>query len=375
MMSTPDMSPPRRAATDHEPLWQVSTLPGTGTMVQKSPQIYPVVWPNDPYAAQIAPYLTWLVGSDYWTGSLGEYGIGKGSNMGVVMMPTPSPSQITDTDFNDMINTLVSNGTIASPSLDTNVVFFIPPTTTVTSMGETSCTFFGGYHSTTTGNPSLVYSVVTECLPDEGGSRFDTLTKAAAHELAEAASNPIYGKGYKGPQGLTEVGDLCNFGHSIAFDVPGDATNPPRRYTVQRLYSFAAAKLENTDPCLPVPFSRPFFGVTTKPTSVTVNVPKRPGPGLYPVETVLQPFAYGDVGALHWQVINSDVDIQPLQGVVMPGDDVHLTANVPGGTVAANQATILEVDFEVESEKAGTFTWPFFIDICPYMMDCSQTFN
>jgi hypothetical protein len=331
--------------------------------VQPAPEVYVVVWPNDPYAARIGPFVTWLLGSDFWTGALKEYGVGKGTNKGVIMMPADSPAQLTIADLYNLINKLVSSGSVPSPNVNTNIVFFVPASTNVTGGGQNSCTDFAGFHSLMPGTspmPSIAFSVVDECEPDAGGSIFDTITKAGAHEMAEAASDPIPGRGFLGPQQDTEIGDLCNFAQDISYDVPADAMNPARRYTVQRLYSFATAKLNNADPCLPVPYPRPFFNASTDPPVLSLTIPSPAPSAGFNLRTLLEPFAYGDVGAIHWGVISTPFSVEPFRGTVMPGDTVPLVIHIPSDVM---NNTIFEIDIQVESEKAGANTWPFFIDV------------
>jgi hypothetical protein len=363
----PDMALPHRLPTDHGPLWGLATGAGVGTMVQPAPEVYVVVWPNDTYATRIGPFVSWLLGSDFWTGALKEYGVGKGTNMGVITMPSPSPAQLTVADLNTIIKTLTSNGSVPSPNANTNIAFFIPGSTKVTAGGLTSCVDILGFHDYMAGPPDIVYSVINECVPEDG-TVFDTITKAGSHELGEAATDPIPGRGFIGPQTDTEVGDLCNFAQDISYDVAADAMNPARRYTVQRMYSFATAKLNNADPCLPVPYPRPFFNVTTKPAVLPLSVPSPAPTTPFTLETLLEPFAYGDVGAIHWAVIGSQFDVQPASGTVMPGDTVRLEITVPGNVPLSN---IYEIDIQVESEKAGSNTWPFFIDACPKVGPCN----
>jgi hypothetical protein len=370
VMTGPDMGLPHRLPTDHVALWQLDPSPGVGTLVQDAPQVYVVVWPNDPYASRIGPFVSWLLGSDFWTGTLKEYGVGKGTNMGIITMPDNSPAKLNIADIYNLISSLVTNGSVPSPGVNTNVAFFVPASTKVTGGGETSCVDFLGFHDVMPamqGMPNIVYSVIDECQPDEGGSVFDTITKAGSHELAEAATDPIPGKGYTGPQTDTEVGDLCNFAQDISYDVPADAMNPARRYTVQRMYSFATAKLNTADPCLPVPSQRPFFNVTTNPPILPLSIPATQPSAGYQLETLLEPFAYGDVGEIHWRVISSPFDIEPFSGTVMPGDTVRLTISIP----SADDNMIYEVDIGAESGKAGSNTWPFFIDACKTTSKCS----
>jgi hypothetical protein len=56
----------------------------------------------------------------------------------------------------------------------------------------------------------------------------------------------------------------------------------------------------------------------------------------------------------------------------MPGDTIPLTFTVPPDVQGP---AILEVDFEVEAEKGGTNSWPFYIDVCPNGYTCAGIFN
>src|SRR6185312_7555386 len=85
----PQMMPPppdmARAPLDHPPLWRLTH--GTGA-VQAAPEIWTVVWQGDEaIGADTADFVDWMLHSDYWTGSLGEYGIGAGVSKGLVVIP------------------------------------------------------------------------------------------------------------------------------------------------------------------------------------------------------------------------------------------------------------------------------------------------
>ena len=367
-MTGPDMALPHRMPTDHQPLWGIADQPGIGSVVQSAPEVWTVVWPGDPYVARIEPFISWMLASDYWTGSLKEYGIGAGKSMGVITLPNPAPANITTKDLTDLVAMLVSTGQVPNPTINTNIAFFVPTNTIVSYGGGQSCVGggFGGFHDDTGGKTPLVFSVIDEC-DDPGGKIFDGITQVASHELAEAASDPVGGNGFHGPQPLTEIGDLCNFTQQLSFDVPANGSQPAERYWVQRYYSFATAKKGNEDPCLPVPYPRPFFNVTTDPPVMTIGLPANPPKDPFVETFLLEPFAFGDVGKIHWQVINSTVDVQPSSGTVMPGDTVRLTVTLPPNI----GFSVSEVDIGVESEKGGSNTWPFYVDACPFQTNCS----
>src|SRR5262249_27493064 len=86
-----------RSPSDHPPLWRIEN---SGGPVQASPAVTLVVWPgSEALAARLDRFLTWMLASDYWTGTLAEYGVGPGRNQGVVVLPTPAEAQMGDEDI------------------------------------------------------------------------------------------------------------------------------------------------------------------------------------------------------------------------------------------------------------------------------------
>jgi hypothetical protein len=352
MMGTPDMA--KRAATDHGTFWGPNNR--TTFTVQTAPKVYTVVWDGDPYATQTEAFVSWMLNSDYWTSALKEYGVGKGMSMGIISMPGPPPAKLTDSGLAALAQNLINNGSVPNPDANTNLAFFIPQSTDVTLQGAHSCVDIGGFHETAAQNTEVTYSAIFECLDPTGtaggGTVFDGMTKVGSHEIAEAATDPRQ-NGYYSSVG-EEVADLCNFDDSLAIDFAGDATHPAARYWVQRMYSFATAKLGNMDPCLPLPYPRPFFGVTTDPSMSTVR-----GSVGATITFNLEPFAYADVGVMHWQVTSSPFEPIPLSGMAMPGDTIPLSLVVPKGT----PASFYEIDIGIEASKGGSFTWPLYITV------------
>jgi hypothetical protein len=354
MMGSPDMALPKRAATDHGTFWGGNNR--TTFTVQAAPEVYTVVWAGDPYATQTEAFINWMLGSDYWTGALKEYGVGKGKSMGIITIPGAPPAKLTDAQLATLAQQQIDNGNVANPNSNTNLAFFIPQSTDVTLQGVHSCVDIGGFHEVASQNTQVTYSAIFECLDPTGtaggGTVFDGMTKVGSHEIAEAATDP-HQNGYYSSVG-EEVADLCNFDDNLAYDFAGDATHPAARYWVQRMYSFATAKLGNADPCLPVPYTRPFFGVTTDPAMATVR-----GSVGATLNFNVEPFAYADVGVMHWQVTSSPFQPIPLEGTVNPGDTVALSLIVPKGT----PSSFYEIDIGIEASKGGSFTWPLYITV------------
>ena len=92
-----------------------------------------------------------------------------------------------------------------------NTLYFVylPPGVSVTQGGGQSCKVFCGYHSDIGG--SVFYAVMPypTCQGCTGSlSAFDALTSTSSHELVEAITDPIPGRGwYDDNHG--EIGDIC----------------------------------------------------------------------------------------------------------------------------------------------------------------------
>ena len=129
MTMLPDME---RGALDHPPLWRLQHLDAA---LQTAPEVWTVVWPGDEaLGAQVADFLDWMLHSDYWMTTMGEYGIGAGTSKGLIVMPTAAPSIISDSTLAGIATSLVSMGQVTA---DANTqVAFIPPTTTKVTMAS-----------------------------------------------------------------------------------------------------------------------------------------------------------------------------------------------------------------------------------------------
>ncbi|HEY2746911.1 MAG TPA: hypothetical protein VGL86_19950 [Polyangia bacterium] len=346
METPPDMG---RAATDHPPLWRLTHL-NNGT-AQTAPEVWTVVWPGDEaLGAQIADFLDWMLQSDYWMTSMGEYGIGAGTSKGVIVMSTPAPALLGDAQMAGLATMLVANGQITGNS-NTQVAFFPPTTTKVTLEGSASCSAFLGYHSHATNTTNAVaYSITARCTGTPG-TDLDGITDTLSHETAEAATDAVPGNGIiDSSPAHQEVADLCEFGEDLAIDVPADAMHPSaRRYWVQRLYSDMRAAQGTVDPCLPLPTDRPYFNVAFDP-EVFIGAPGSAAT----IDARLDVFAYGDVGPIQWIASSGGADVEPFQGTAMAGDTIPIKVT-PGGTLQNGQ--VIEIDILSESAKAGSQLW------------------
>jgi hypothetical protein len=154
--------------------------------------------------------------------SVPAYPIAHGAFVGAntVIAPAPPPT-VTDADIQNFVlqNKLpISAAESAHPQIDNHVYFvFTPPGVAVTLGGAASCgpppNGFCGYHSSIPNNPNYAvvpYPACTGCSPLS--TTFDSMTMFCSHELCEAITDPIVGRGWygqvQGQQG--EIGDFCN---------------------------------------------------------------------------------------------------------------------------------------------------------------------
>jgi hypothetical protein len=343
-MAPPDMA---RGPLDHPPLWR---LAAPSTPVQDAPEVWTVVWPGDEaIGAEVVDFHDWMLHSDYWKTTLGEYGVGFGTSKGLVVLPTAAPASIDDSDLGRLAATLVAGGMVTG-NANTVVAFLPPPTTKVTAGADTGCQVFAGYHSHGSGMGSVAYAVVLRCT-GESGTDLDKLTRVLSHEVAETATDPAPRAGIvdKSP-GQQEIGDLCEFGLDVPVDVPPDATHAEaRRYWLQRQYSDARAAEGTIDPCLPIAWDHPYWNVAIDPSIIPVAAADS-GKAIH---ARLDVFAYGDVGLIRW-FANSSADVQPAQGDAHAGDtiDIEITASA---SLRPGQA--VEVDILSEAEKGGSQLW------------------
>src|SRR4051812_7455707 len=97
MPPPPDMA---RGPMDHPPLWHIRY---GGGPLQAAPEVYVVVWQDaGSLGPRLGDFIDWMLGSDYWTGSLAEYGIGAGKFKGLIVLPMAAPPTITDSDLGDL---------------------------------------------------------------------------------------------------------------------------------------------------------------------------------------------------------------------------------------------------------------------------------
>jgi hypothetical protein len=148
---------------------------------------------------------------------LGEYGvagrqIGHGKRVGTATVTMPSPGRtVSDGAIQHLLQAEIgANPAFPKPTPNTLFFVYLPPGTSVAQGGARSCQAFCGYHNDISGQ--LYYAVMPYpgCGGCTGGlSQLDALTSTSSHELCEAITDPVPGRGWYDDGGNAEIGDLC----------------------------------------------------------------------------------------------------------------------------------------------------------------------
>ena len=165
-------------------------------------------------ATSLNAFFQFLVSSPY-VDQLGEYStpqqkIGRGRFAGTARVTNTAPgTSVTDNAVQQMLQGEVARKSLPAPTANTLYFTFLPPGVTVVAGSDRSCQAFCGYHDRSAGG--LYYAVVP--YPDCSGclgnlQPLDALTSVCSHELGEAITDAVPGKGwYDDANG--EIGDIC----------------------------------------------------------------------------------------------------------------------------------------------------------------------
>jgi len=161
------------------------------------------------------------------------YGTGSGTYLGSIAGPVASPSSsFSDPDARSILTKMLNDGRIHG---DSNSLFMlILPDTVVSTMpdGSKSCKNYCGYHDALPYNATdIAYAVLPSPLCQGCGGEVGDFTAVYAHELAEACTDKVPGKGWVADDG-EENGDLEAW-ILFGWGPPDD----PHRYTVQGYYT------------------------------------------------------------------------------------------------------------------------------------------
>ncbi len=153
--------------------------------------------------------------------------IGHGSLTGTKKITTNAPvGSITDSAIQTQIKAWIAAGTIPKPNKNTLYFIYLEPGIVSIMGGAKSCQNYCGYHNHIA---KTFYSVMPfpTCAGCLGGMNvLDALTGTSSHELCEAITDPIPGKGwYDHVNG--EIGDICawNFKTVAGFKVQLEWSN------------------------------------------------------------------------------------------------------------------------------------------------------
>jgi hypothetical protein len=177
------------------PAWQQGAQ---GAMVAQINQFFDFIL-TSPLIAQLAEY------------SVPGKQIGKGKRTGTLTTTTPKLGHsLSDTAIQHMLQTEISsNPAVPHPTPNTLYFVYLPPGVRVVQGGSASCQAFCGYHSDISGQifyAAMPYPGCAGCLG--GLSPLDALTSTSSHELCEAITDAIPGRGwYDDANG--EIGDIC----------------------------------------------------------------------------------------------------------------------------------------------------------------------
>lgn len=353
-----DMILPKRAATDHPDIRKMDYYGGP---LLKNIEVVTVVWKGDEALGQaVQDYTDWLVNSDeMWIASLGEYGIGKGTAKGYVVIPEAKPASIDDSQLTAKLKSYIS-GPYGWPQPTQDKTLYqvvVPKGTGETMFGGSGCSVYDGYHTEMKlpAYPFYVpYSINLQC-PGQG---FGEVQATLSHEAAEAATDPHPGSkpGYvaSGAPLGNENGDLCNpLVATFKVDRATDAGVETFAYSASRTWSNAAATAGDRDPCQPAPASHPYYNTAIEPNDPTFNTTNNPKGVDYMVK--IEPFAFGNVGKIKWALDANPptgVTIDPQNGENMPGETVWMKVHVdstaqPGASafIIASQAAIGGINY------------------------------
>ncbi len=257
-------------------------VPNQGGRRLVSPQLVPIFFADDPDSTTLEAHAHWMATSS-WLPTVGaEYGIGAATVLGVVRLPQAAPDTMNTAQMEALLAHGMADHTIpvpASGQLDEVLFILYFPAHTIISdpMIGTSCTAFGGYHTetTTSDGRAFSYAVIPSC-----GAFSTFLTdleareEAAAHEVIEAATDPLWSSSPGWALSQTgsdlspwllagaELADLCEY------RVGDYAVVREAGFIGPRVWSNAAAALNDRDPCVPAPLGEPYQSVTVTPSTI-----------------------------------------------------------------------------------------------------------
>ena len=177
------------------PLWQ---QPAQGALVSRINQFFDFIL-TSPLIDQLAEY------------NVPGQRIGHGKRIGSLTIATPAlKTSVSDTAIQHMLQQEIStNPAVAPPTPNTLYFVYVQPGVKIIQGGSASCQAFCGYHNDISGQIFYAAMPYPGCGGCTGGlALFDALTSTSSHELCEAITDAIPGRGwYDDANG--EIGDIC----------------------------------------------------------------------------------------------------------------------------------------------------------------------
>lgn len=236
-----------------------------GGLVLTAPRVVPVFFAGDAMQTAIEGFLGQLAGSDYWTQTTAEYGVGPLSVGPSVVVTAPVPAMLSGSDVESFLRDHLDPAVPGWPALDAETIYvvFYQENVVISDPSSTSCVDYLAYHDQIrlAGTGSIVYALIPRCAGFGAETPLDVLTGSVAHELIEAATDPLIRT-----LPAWSSADIDHYAWSLAtFGEIADmcALQPQTDqrlvgpYIVPRSWSNAAA-LARHDPCVPAP-SDPYF--------------------------------------------------------------------------------------------------------------------
>jgi hypothetical protein len=135
--------------------------------------------------------------------------IGHGSFIGTKVIKAGAPvGSVTDSQIRTVLAAWIKSGTVPKETVNTLYFIYLEPGVVAVMGGSKSCQNFCGYHDHA-GNAYYGVLPYPTCRGCRGGlDVFDALTATSSHELCEAITDPVPGKGWYDDQ-AGEIGDVC----------------------------------------------------------------------------------------------------------------------------------------------------------------------
>jgi hypothetical protein len=253
-------------------------VPNAGGPIMATPKVVAITYDTDTLQAKIDDFTSKIGASSYWSGAVGEYGVGKLTATPLHLTEAAPTATLMDSDVQSWLAGKITGASDAGPSFpqpdgETIYAIFYPSGVNMTMMGFPSCSGFDGYHADyKVGGQSVTYAVMLRC------GTVNDLTVAASHEFAESATDPLSVSNpaflqpdadhtvweYSGGGG--ELGDMCSSFPNVLY-TPSDFP-----YEVQKIWSNKNAAASH-DPCQPQGASPYFDSAPVLTDTFTVNDP------------------------------------------------------------------------------------------------------